>query len=100
QIAGDRARFSTGGGIIFQLFSNAPTGLANVFINSPPVEPLTPLPIIGDRDHDGSPSCGPGCTVDPGDLATACGLPSQFPACDPDPARSLSVGQLEDCPFD
>ena len=26
QIAGDRARFNTGGAIIFQLFSNAPTG--------------------------------------------------------------------------
>ena len=33
QIAGDRARFNTGGGIIFQLFSNTPTGLENVFLN-------------------------------------------------------------------
>jgi hypothetical protein len=82
-IAGGRARFNTGGAIIFQLFSNAPTGLQNVFINSPPVEPLTPLPILGDVDQDGSPSCGAGCAVDPGDLAAACGFPSPFPACTP-----------------
>ena len=97
QIAGDRARFNTGGAIIFQLFSNAPTGLQNVFINSPPVEPLTPLPILGDVDQDGSPSCGAGCVIDPGDLAAACGFPSPFPACDP--SKVVTVVPLSDCPF-
>jgi hypothetical protein len=95
QIAGDRARFSTGGGIIFQLFSNEPSGLDKVFIGSPPVEPLD-LPILGDADGDGAASCGPGCTVDAGDLATACGFPTPFPACDP--GQSLVVAALADCP--
>ncbi len=94
QIAGDRARFNTGGGIIFQLFSNQPSGLENVFVGSPPVEPLT-LPILGDADGDGTPSCGAGCVVDAGDLATACGFPSPFPTCDP--ARTVVVTPLADC---
>jgi len=95
QIAGDRARFRLGGGIIFQLFSNQATGLENVFLGSPPVEPLT-LPILGDRDGDQTPSCGPGCAVDPGDLEAACGFPSPFPACDP--TKSMVVTPLADCP--
>lgn len=95
QIAGDRARFSTGGGLIFQLFSNTPTGLENVFVGSPPVEPLT-LPILSDPDGDGTPSCGPGCAVDAGDLAAACGFPTPFPACDP--SRPVVVTALDDCP--
>jgi hypothetical protein len=95
QIAGDRARFNTGGGIIFQLFSNKPTGLENVFLGSPPVEPLT-LPILGDPDGDGTPSCGPGCVVDAGDLAKACAFPSPFPACDA--SKGVVVTPLADCP--
>jgi len=101
QIAGDRARFNTGGGIIFQLFSNTPTGLENVFLNSPPVEPLTPLPILGDVDGDGTPSCSiasGSCAIDTGDLAAACGFPNPFPTCDP--SRPVTVTALEDCPFD
>ena len=101
QIAGDRARFSTGGGIIFQLFSNEPTGLNNVFINSPPVEPLSPLPILGDVDRDGVPSCSidsGSCAIDTGDLAAACGFPVPFPACDP--SRPVTITALQDCPFD
>jgi hypothetical protein len=101
QIAGDRARFSTGGGIIFQLFSNTPTGLENVFINAPPVEPLTPLPILGDADADGVTSCSiasGSCAIDTGDLAAACGFPVPFPACDP--SRPVTVTALADCPFD
>ena len=85
QIAGDVARFSKGGGIIFQLFSNQPNGLDNVFINEPPVMALDPLPILGDVDQDGTPSCrtqGQSCAVDPGDLEAACGFPTPFPACD------------------
>ena len=100
QIAGDRARFNTGGGIIFQLFSNAPTGLENVFLNAPPVEPLTPLPILGDADGDGTPSCSidsGSCAIDIGDLAAACGFPNPFPACDP--SRPVTVVPLADCPF-
>ncbi len=97
QIAGDRARFSTGGGIIWQLFSNAPSGLENVFIGMPPVEPFA-TPIVGDTDGDGAASCGPGCVVDPGDLAAACGFETPFPACDP--ARLVTVTELADCPFD
>lgn len=95
QIAGDRTRFSTGGGIISQLFSNAPSGLENVFIGMPPVEPLV-VPILGDADGDGTPSCGPGCAIDAGDLAAACGFPTPFPTCDPQ--RSVVVTALEDCP--
>jgi hypothetical protein len=100
QIAGDRARFNTGGGIIFQLFSNTPTGLENVFINSPPVEPLSPLPILGDADADGTPSCSiatGSCVIDTGDLAAACGFPVPFPACDP--SRPVTITALADCPF-
>src|SRR5262249_22624273 len=96
QIAGDRARFSTGGGIIFQLFSNKPTGLDNVFINSPPVEPLSPVPILGDVDGDGAPSCSidsGSCVVDTGDLAAACGFPDPFPACDP--SRPVTITALQ-----
>jgi hypothetical protein len=95
QIAGDRTRFSTGGGIISQLFTNVPTGLENVFVGLPPIEPLT-VPILGDRDGDGTASCGPGCAVDAGDLAAACGFPAPFPVCDP--GRSVVVLPLRDCP--
>jgi hypothetical protein len=85
QIAGDVARFSRGGGIIYQLFSNHPSGLENVFINEPPVESPVPLPILGDVDGDGTPSCSiqtGSCVVDAGDLEEACGFPTPFPACD------------------
>src|SRR5262245_35556403 len=95
QIAGDRARFNTGGGIIFQLFSNDATGLENVFLGSPPVEPVT-LPILGDLDGDGKQSCAAGCVVDAGDLAKACGFPTPSPACDP--AKGVVVTPLADCP--
>src|SRR5262249_61227437 len=95
QIAGDRARFNTGGGIIFQLFSNTPTGLENVFLNSPPVEPLIPLPILGDVDGDGTPSCSiasGSCAPHTGHPATALGFPNPFPTCDP--SRPVTVTAL------
>jgi hypothetical protein len=86
QIVGDVARFSRGGGIIHQLFSNKPNGLENVFINEPPIGSPNPLPLLGDVDGDGAPSCrvqGAQCVVDAGDLAAACGFQTPFPACSP-----------------
>jgi hypothetical protein len=72
--------------------------LANVTIAVPPVEPLAPLPILGDADGDGTPSCSVAsgqCVVDPGDLAAACGFPTPFPACDA--ANEVLVLAGEDC---
>ena len=57
QIVGDVARFNRTGGVIDQLFTNVPNGLDNVFINSPPITSPDPLPILGDADGDGTPSC-------------------------------------------
>jgi hypothetical protein len=85
QIAADRAQFNRPGAAVWQLFSNDVTTVSNVSVGSPPIEPLTPLPILGDFDHDGTPSCSTAtgqCVVDPGDLAAACGFPTPFPACD------------------
>jgi hypothetical protein len=86
QIAGDRAKFNRPGATVWQLFSNQVTTLANVTVGAPPIEPLAPLPILGDRDGDGAPSCSIAsgqCVVDAGDLAAACGFPTPFPPCDP-----------------
>ena len=86
QIVGDVARFNRTGGVIDQLFTNVPNGLDNVFINSPPITSPNPLPILGDADGDGTPSCriqNGACVIDTGDLAAACGFPVPFPACDP-----------------
>ncbi|MGH7895561.1 MAG: hypothetical protein ACREQL_12895 [Candidatus Binatia bacterium] len=85
QIAGDRAQFNRPGADVWQLVSNDVTTLANVTIGLPPIEPLAPLPILGDADGDGAPSCSVAsgqCVVDPGDLAAACGFPTPFPTCD------------------
>ena len=98
QIAGDIARFNRGGGIIYQLFTNQPNGLQNVFINEPPVESPDPLPLLGDVDGDGMPSCrldGTRCVTDAGDLAAACEFPVPFPACDP--AKGVRVAPNSDC---
>jgi len=98
QIAADVARFNRPGGIIYQLFANFPNGLDNVVINEPPVLSPNPLPLLPDADGDGTPSCrtgGGGCVTDAGDLATACGFPVPFPACDP--ARNVTVNQGSDC---
>ena len=83
QIAVDRAKFNRPGATVWQLFSNEVTTLANVTVGSPPVQPLT-LPILGDVDGDGTPSCSIAtgqCVVDAGDLYAACGFPTPFPAC-------------------
>ena len=84
QIAADRAKFNRPGAEVWQLFSNEVTTLANVTVASPPIEPLAPLPILGDADGDGTASCSVAsgqCVVDAGDLAAACGFPTPFPTC-------------------
>jgi hypothetical protein len=83
QIAADRAQFNRPGASVWQLFSNDVTSLANVQVGLPPIDPLAPLPILGDADGDGTPSCSIAsgqCVVDAGDLAAACGFPKPFPA--------------------
>lgn len=95
QIAADAARFNRPGGIIYQLFTNFPSGLGNVTINEPPVESPNPLPLLPDADGDGTPSCRAGCTPDAGDLAAACGFPVPFPACDP--VKPVTVNPGSDC---
>jgi hypothetical protein len=85
QIAADRAQFNRPGAAVWELFSNDVTTLANVTVGAPPVQTLSPLPILGDVDGDGKPSCSVAtgqCVTDPGDLAAACGFPTPFPACD------------------
>lgn len=84
QIAGDRTQFNRPGAQVSQLFSNDVPTPGNVTVNVPPIEPLTPLPILGDRDGDGTPSCSVAtgqCVIDRGDLAAACGFPTPFPTC-------------------
>ena len=98
QIVGDVARFNRTGGVIDQLFTNVPNGLDNVFINSPPITSPDPLPILGDADGDGTPSCriqDGACVIDTGDLAAACGFPVPFPACDP--GKAVKVTPESDC---
>lgn len=85
QIAADAARFTKGGASVWQLFSNDVVSLANVTVNSPPIQPLN-NPILADNDGDGNPSCqtqGGNCVPDYGDLAAepACAIPNPFPAC-------------------
>ena len=99
QIAADRARFNRAGAEVWQLFSNDATILENVTVGSPPIEPLAPLPILGDADGDGTPSCDIAsgqCVIDSGDLAAACGFPSPFPTCNA--ANEVIVLEGMDCP--
>jgi hypothetical protein len=98
QIAADRAQFNRPGASVWQLFSNDVTTLANVQVGAPPIEPLAPLPILGDADGDGTPSCSVAsgqCVVDSGDLAAACGFPKPFPVCNA--ANPVVVIAGEDC---
>jgi hypothetical protein len=84
QIAADVQKFNKPGATVWQVFTNKLSGAANVSIGLPPVEPLTPLPILGDVNGNGNPSCainGGQCITDPGDMAAACGFPSPFPTC-------------------
>ncbi|HEV7733049.1 MAG TPA: hypothetical protein VGR62_12840 [Candidatus Binatia bacterium] len=86
QLAADVTKFNKGGASMFQVFSNLLPNPANVTIRQPGpgpngTNPLT-LPILGDLDGDGNPSCGPACTPDFGDVGVFCGLPNPAPLCD------------------
>lgn len=100
QIAGDRARFNRPGAQVWQLFTNKPSGLDNVTINSPPglPEAFTP-PVLADIDNDGTASCSivnNQCSPDFGDLYAACGIdPLNFPACNI--AAPVLVQKNQDC---
>jgi hypothetical protein len=86
QIAGDRAQFNRPGADVWQLFSNDVANPSNITVGLAPIEPLAPLPILGDVDGDGTPSCSAvtgQCAIDAGDLAAACGFPVPFPSCNP-----------------
>lgn len=99
QLAADFARFNKAGASIWQLFTNEIGNTSNVTIRLPGSKPdgSDPLvnPILPDVDMDGTPSCGPGCVTDPGDLYVACGFPSPFPACNP--ALPVNVPDGSDC---
>ena len=98
QVAADRAKFNRPGAEVWQLFSNQVTTLANVTVDSPPIESLTPLPILGDADGDGVKSCDVSsgqCVVDAGDLYAACEFPTPFPACDA--AKEVLAQPGQDC---
>lgn len=99
QLASDKTRFNRGGGTVFQVFTNIPTGLDNVVIRQPGPNPdgTNPLalPILADVDGDTNPSCGPGCVPDYDDVREACGFPESFPACQP--ANAVRVKKNGDC---
>ncbi len=99
QIAADRAQFNRPGASVWQLFSNGVPTPANVQVRYGTIEALAPLPILGDVDGDGAPSCSVAsgqCVVDAGDLAAACGFPTPFPSCNAAaPAVVVNAGQ--DC---
>jgi hypothetical protein len=59
------------------------------------------LPLIGDLDGDGNPSCAANaatCTIDSDDVAAACGIVLPLPACDP--SRPIVVQRNGDCSSD
>jgi hypothetical protein len=102
QIAGDLSRWPKGGANIFQLFSNKVVSPQNVTIRQPGPGPNgenpLALPILGDLDGDGTPSCqtvAQQCVPDFGDIEKFCGLPNPFPACDL--AKSVLVQSGGDC---
>ncbi|MCW5889561.1 MAG: hypothetical protein KIT14_03320 [bacterium] len=102
QIAADFTRWPKNGANIFQLFSNRVNSPQNVTIRQPGpgpngANPLS-LPILGDLDGDGVPSCqtvGQQCVPDFGDLEAFCGLPNPFPACDL--TKTVVVSSGGDC---
>ncbi|HEV7732883.1 MAG TPA: hypothetical protein VGR62_12000 [Candidatus Binatia bacterium] len=107
QIAGDIVRFSKPGANVYQVFRNLGPALTGVTIRDPGsapdgTSPLVPLPILGDLDGDGTPSCvssNGGCVPDYGDIAVACGFPDPFPACAPaDPVKVLPNGDCMGAP--
>ncbi|MCW5889560.1 MAG: hypothetical protein KIT14_03315 [bacterium] len=102
QIAADVTRWPKAGANIYQLFSNFLVSPQNVSIRQPGPgpngeNPLS-LPILGDLDGDGVPSCqtvGQQCVPDFGDIEAFCGLPKPFPACAP--AKTVLVQPGKDC---
>lgn len=103
QLAADQTRFNRPGASVWQVFTNGLSGGPNVTIRNPGPQPdgtnlLAPLPILGDVDMDGTPSCrveNSDCVTDPGDVEAACGFPDPFPACDL--LSPVLVLQNEDC---
>ncbi len=103
QIAGDKANFTKGGANIFQIFTNDLNASSPFNIRQPGPNPngtnSLSTPILGDLDGDGVPSCqtvGGSCQGDAGDLAVFCGMPSPFPACNPNGA-GIEAQQGKDC---
>ncbi len=93
QLAADVTRFNKQGASVSQLFANLVPNPGNVTVRKS-TDALA-LPILGDLDGDGSPSCGRGCTPDFGDLAAFCKMPSPFPACDP--TWTVVAKENQDC---
>jgi hypothetical protein len=87
QVAADRLSMDAGADV-FQLFRNGGSSLAGVTIRHPPVEALTPLPILPG-------TCGAGCTPDVAAVEAACGFPASFPSCGSTP---LAIQAGADCP--
>lgn len=89
QLAADVVRISRAGATFWQLFRNSgpPIDGATFGVVGPNPDktfPLSPLPILGDADGDGTPSCATvsnSCEPDPGDLAAACAFPPVFLDC-------------------
>jgi len=100
QVAGDQSSFTQAGGSIYQLFRNGGGPLGNVQVRLPGSQPdgsdPLSLPILDDLDGDSVPSCGPNCTLDPGDLEKGCGFPVPFPACNT--GLPITVSANSDCP--
>lgn len=100
QIVGDDLCIRNGASL-FEVFRNdtgqcAPTCASIVQPGSASdcTEPFTP-PVLDDLDGDDTPSCGPGCAVDLGDVAAACGVTLPLPACNP--ANPITVDANQDC---
>lgn len=101
QAAGDGTFFTVPNGSVWQLFRNDFSDPLNgTTIGLPGMQPdgsdaLTPLPILGDLDGDGHPSCDAACVTDAGDLEKACGFPDPFPSCDS--SKPVIVPANADC---
>lgn len=88
QLAAEDINFQTPAASVWQLFTNHPYNTANVEVRHPPVEPLSPLPIIPG-------TCDPGCVPHYDAIEALCGFPNPFPACDP--LKMVEVKPGKDC---
>ena len=85
----------------FQVFANLPPCVNPTceMIGDPGAKPdctdSFTLPILGDLDHDGTPSCDDDCVTDRGDIAVACGATLPLPACNP--GLPIDVMEGQDC---